>query len=248
MTSPATDEGTSPQTMDADTDGDLERSPLADGDTGHDPDADTDTDTDTDQDPAAGTGRRGDRTTRQAALLATLVALPVTVAVAVFAIAQLTPDAPETPVAGPSPTATAARPQSTTPVELAAPALADRPATVCRALLSQLPPTIRDLKQRPVTAGAEQNAAYGDPALTLTCGVPAVAVGHTDDIWLVNGVCWYATERPESTVLTTVDREVPVRVDVPRAYEQPLQWLAPISETTLTSVPSAKNAPAGCRG
>jgi GNAT superfamily N-acetyltransferase len=36
--------------------------------------------------------------------------------------------------------------------------------------VSQLPATVRDLTQRPVTAGAEQNAAYGDPALTVACG------------------------------------------------------------------------------
>ncbi|MBO4208746.1 DUF3515 family protein [Micromonospora echinofusca] len=197
-----------------------------------------------------GGGRSGDRAARQAALWATLVAVPVTVAVALFAFARLSPDAPETPdapVAGPS--ATAARPQSTTPVELAAPQLGERQATVCRALLSQLPPTVRDLAQRPVTAGAEQNAAYGDPALTLACGVAPVEVPPTDDVWVINGVCWHAAQRPEATVLTTVDREVPVQVTVPRAYEQPLQWVAPISETTVASVPSAKTAtPRGCRG
>ncbi|WP_442933594.1 DUF3515 family protein [Micromonospora sp. CPCC 206060] len=195
---------------------------------------------------AGGGGRTGDRTTRQASLWATLVAVPVTVAVALFAFAQLSPDAPDTPAAGPSPTA--ARPQSTAPVELAAPRLGERQATVCRALLSQLPPTVRDLAQRPVTAGAEQNAAYGDPALTLACGVAPAEVLPTDEFWVINGVCWHAAQRPEAVVLTTVDREVPVQVTVPRIYEQPLQWVAPISETTVASVPSAKTAPAGCRG
>ena len=34
------------------------------------------------------------------------------------------------------------------------------------------PATLRDLAARPVTAGPEQNAAYGDPPLTVACGVP----------------------------------------------------------------------------
>ncbi|MCM0677320.1 DUF3515 domain-containing protein [Micromonospora phytophila] len=186
-----------------------------------------------------------DRTTRRAALIATLVALPVTVLVAGLAFAGLSPDEP---AATPSPTATTARAQSTAPVEMAAPALPERPAVLCRALLSQLPPTVKDLQQRPVTAGPEQNAAYGDPALTLTCGGAEPTVGATDDVWLVNKVCWYAKEETDATVLTTVDRETAVAVRVPRSYGQALQWVSPISDTIVASVPSAAPVPTGCQG
>ncbi|WP_089015688.1 DUF3515 family protein [Micromonospora inositola] len=186
---------------------------------------------------------RPDRTTRRAALVAALVALPVTVAVAGFTFAKL---APEEPAAAPAPSATAARPQSTAPVELPAPTLAERPATVCRALVSQLPDQVRDLAQRPVTAGPEQNAAYGDPALTVACGGTPPIVAPTDEVWSVNKVCWHAVQEADATVLTTVDREAPVRVRVPRQYEQPLQWVSPISDAIVSAVPSAKSAPAGC--
>lgn len=197
--------------------------------------------------PAAPTaaGKPGwDRSTRRAALLATLVALPVTVAVAGFTFAKLAPDTAAAPA--PSPTATAVRGQSTTPVEMAAPALDARPAIVCRALMSQLPASVRDLPQRPVTAGAEQNAAYGDPALTVACGGPAPSFAPTDEVWTVNKVCWHAAQEKDATVLTTVDRETPVRVTVPRAYEQPLQWAAPIADTIVASVPSGGRPPTGC--
>ncbi|WP_207783720.1 DUF3515 family protein [Micromonospora globispora] len=186
---------------------------------------------------------RRDRVTRRAALLATLVALPVTVAVAGFTFAKLSPD---TPAAAPSPSPSAARPQSTAPVEMPAPTLAERPAIVCRALMSQLPASVRELNQRPVTAGPEQNAAYGDPALTVACGGSAPIVAPTDDVWTINKVCWHAAEEADATVLTTVDRETPVRVRVPKAYEQPLQWVTPISDAVVAAVPSAKSAPAGC--
>lgn len=189
-------------------------------------------------------GGRHDRTTRQAALLATVVALPITVAVAGLTFAKLIPDEP---AAAPQPSSSAARPQATAPVELAAPVLTERPATVCRALTSQLPPKVRDLAQRPVTAGAEQNAAYGDPALTVACGVAEPAVPPTDDVWMVDKVCWYAVEQSGATVLTTVDREAAVRVTVPGAYEQPLQWVGAISDTIVASIPSAGDVPAGCR-
>lgn len=192
--------------------------------------------------PESATPRR-DRATRRAALLATLVALPVTVAVAGFTFAQLSPDTPD---AAPSPSPSAARPQSTTPVEMPAPTLAERPAIVCRALVSQLPASVRELNQRPVAAGPEQNAAYGDPALTVACSGSAPIVAPTDDVWTINKVCWHAAEEADATVLTTVDREIPVRVRVPKAYEQPLQWVAPISDAIVAAVPSAKSAPAGC--
>ncbi|MER7332543.1 MULTISPECIES: DUF3515 family protein [unclassified Micromonospora] len=189
-----------------------------------------------------------DRTTRSAALIATLVALPVTALVGALAFVQLSPDDSAEPAAAPSATASAPRAQSTAPVEMAAPALAERPATVCRALLSQLPPTVNDLAQRPVTAGSEQNAAYGDPALTLACGGAEPTVGETDDVWTVNQVCWYAQEETDATVLTTLDRETAVTVRVPRSYGQALQWVSPISETIVASVPSGGDAPRGCQG
>ncbi|MEV6813314.1 DUF3515 family protein [Micromonospora sp. NPDC051296] len=184
-----------------------------------------------------------DRTNRSAALIATAVALPVALLVGALALANLAPDAP---AATPEPSPTTSRPQSTAPVEMAAPALAERPATVCRALLSQLPTSIRDLSQRPVTAGPEQNAAYGDPALTVACGGDEPEVAPTDHITLVNSVCWHAVERADVTELTTLDRETAVTVRVPHFYGEALQWVSPISATIVASVPSAGPAPSGC--
>ncbi len=186
---------------------------------------------------------RRDRSSRGAALWATLIAVPVTVAVAGFTLAKLAPDEP---AAAPSASASAARPQSTAPVEMPAPSLAERPAVVCLALVSRLPASVRDLPQRPVTAGAEQNAAYGDPALTVACGGSPPVVPPTDEVWSVNKVCWHAVREADATVLTTVDRETPVRVRVPKEYAQPLQWVSPISDAIVSAVPSSKTAPSGC--
>lgn len=191
--------------------------------------------------PAPGPGDRG--TTRQAALWATVVALPLTLIVGVLVFGQLRPGpAATTPTATP----TAARPQSTAPVQMAAPALAERPATVCRALLSQLPATLRGLDQRPVTAGAEQNAAYGDPAVTLACGTQTPNVPPDVELFVVNGVCWLPEQATGTLALTTVDREVPVRLTVPTGQTQTVEWAAPVSESIVASVPSLPKAPGGC--
>jgi hypothetical protein len=62
----------------------------------------------------------------------------------------------------------------------------------------------------------------------------------------VNKVCWHAVQEADATVLTAVDRETPVRVRIPKQYEQPLQWVTPISDAVVASVPAAKTAPSGC--
>ncbi|MDG4808304.1 DUF3515 family protein [Micromonospora sp. WMMD1120] len=195
-------------------------------------------------DPAADAPAGRDRTMRGAALLATLVALPITLLVAVLAFNKISP---ETSTATPTPSATTVGAQATTPVEMAAPALAARPATVCRALLSQLPDRIRDRAQRPVTAGPEQNAAYGDPALTVACGGTEPTFPSTDEVWTVNRVCWHLAEQEDAAVLTTVDRETPITVRVPRSYEQPLQWVPTISSAIVETVPSGGAIPSGCQ-
>ncbi|NLU79567.1 DUF3515 family protein [Micromonospora sp. HNM0581] len=188
-------------------------------------------------------GKAPDRTNRSAALIATAVAVPVALLVGALALSNLSP--PE-PAAAPQPSATTPGPAATAPVPMAAPDLDGRPAVVCRALLSQLPVSIRELPQRPVSAGPEQNAAYGDPALTVACGGDAPQVRPDDHLYLVNSVCWYAVEGPDATELTTVDRETAVTMRVPHLYGEALQWAAPVSATIVESIRSSGTAPSGC--
>lgn len=193
-----------------------------------------------------------DEVSRSAAKLAALVAVPVALLAGAGVFALLngafrgdSPDAlPAPPASSP---ATPTGPAPTTPVELAAPPLTPREQVVCRALLSQLPDTIRDLAPRPVTAGPEQNAAFGDPPITVECGVPPAEYPPTDQLYPTDGlVCWHATQRPDQTEWVTVDREVPVRVTVPAAYEGPGQWAAEFSPTIVETIRSLDTIPSGC--
>ncbi len=183
-----------------------------------------------------------DQVTRGAARLAAAVALPVALVaglVAFWALGGLG-GGPGHPAASPGPQATSA-------VPMAAPSLAVRPATVCRALLSQLPSALRDRPRRPVTAGFEQNAAYGDPAITLACGAgPAPSVDPTADVYPLSGVCWYAVPGPSSTTWSTLDREVTVSVTVPNGYSGQGQWVIEFSGPIVASVPSVTKVPSGC--
>lgn len=185
------------------------------------------------------------RTTRQAAVWATAVALPIALLSGLVAFFQLRPTNPATTT---RPSASPPAPQSTTPVALPAPALSARQAVACRALINALPATIRDLRRRPITAGAKQNAAYGDPAITVRCGVPTPDWKPPADPYVINGVCWLPVESKTKVTLTTVDRETPVMVTVPKAYPEAFQWIVPIADATMATIRSASGGvPPTCR-
>jgi Protein of unknown function (DUF3515) len=182
-----------------------------------------------------------DRSTRQATIWATVVSLPIAVLVLLFLFSKLAPPADDPPASSAAPSA-----QSTAPVEMAAPALSDRSATVCRALLSMLPDRLGDRAQRPVTAGPEQNAAYGDPPVTVACGVTPASYPLTDEVWSTKGVCWHLSKEAASgaAVWETVDREVAVKVTTPSVYDPQVAvaFAAPIA----SSVKRLADPPSGC--
>jgi hypothetical protein len=185
-----------------------------------------------------------DQVTRGAARLAAGIALPIALAAGLVAFWGLGGFG-----SGPAKPSASARPQATSAVAMAAPSLADRPATVCRALLAGLPGALRDRPRRPVTAGPEQNAAYGDPAITLACGAGAPpSIEPTADVYPLSGVCWYAAPGPDATTWSTLDREVSITVTVPNSYSGQGQWVIEFSGPIVASVPSIKTAPTGCAG
>jgi hypothetical protein len=185
-----------------------------------------------------------DEITRSAARLATIITVPVVLlaGVLVFVLLAGANGGTGEPDRSPSP-----RPQATRPVAMPARELGTRQAALCRGLLGQVPGTLRDRVRRPVTAGDRQNAAYGDPAITLACGTAVASFAPTDQVILLDGVCWHPAEGPGGSVWTTVAREVPVTVTVPASYDQPGQWVIEFSSPVAAAVPSAGTLPYGCR-
>src|SRR5687768_9844212 len=163
------------------------------------------------------------------ARIATLVAVPVAAIVGVLVFRSL----------GGLPGAEKPEPPATGPVTVAAPTLDEGTATVCRALMARLPETAGGLGRRPVT-GPEQNTAYGDPPITLSCGVPRPAVPQDAQLLDIGGVCWWYEERSTEVRWTTVDRRVPVRATVPRPVAG--SWLVHLSPDMLATVPVDQSA------
>lgn len=195
-----------------------------------------------------------DRTTRVAALWATAVAVPVALIVGVLAFMTIQPEKTEKADKYQQP---AVMPSE--PVTLDAPRLDARASQACLAVTSQLPLKVRDLPARKVSAGPEQNAAYGEPPLTVQCGVPQPvmcrSLGDTTpgcvpmdtELLIMNRVCWYAKPGSGAATFTTMDREVPVRVTVPGTYENPAQWANEFSDTVVKTVKSTTGpVPSGC--
>jgi hypothetical protein len=178
---------------------------------------------------------------RNAARIATLVAVPV--ALAVIGVSLWTYGDSGAPDASSSPST-----QATSAVSMAAQPLTEETATVCRAVVAKVPDTVRELRRRPVTGGAEQNAAYGDPALTLSCGVPAPSLPPTTQVYPLSGVCWSATAGASGTVWTTVDRTVPIAITVPGKSDGSGQSVVPLAKVIAATDPRLPTPPAGCAG
>ncbi|GAA0538937.1 hypothetical protein GCM10010172_20160 [Paractinoplanes ferrugineus] len=199
-----------------------------------------------------------DRTTRSAALWATAIAVPVALLAGVLAFGKIAPH--DDTGAQPSPSATVPASVPSTPVRMAAPKLDARTTQVCLAVTSQLPATLRGMPARKVSAGPEQNAAYGEPPITVACGITQPTMcervdgGHPGCVPLdatmfaMNGMCWWGADGPAADVFTTMDREVAVQVTVPGSYQQTAQWANEFSDAVVKTVKSTTTGvPSGCR-
>ncbi|MGW1060613.1 DUF3515 family protein [Micromonospora rubida] len=216
--------------------------------------------------------RSMEKISRQAAWVATVISLPITALV--IGSALINAKASD-PVTKPSARADVVGPYPTGPTSIAMPRLVGQAPRICPAFVSKLPPTIHGIPQRPVAAGPERAAAYGEPAITVVCGASMPTIGRTDLVFRLGDVCWHSVDRSDVTVFTTADRAVVVQLTVPRRYQQPMvhtshqpdtshqpnigelteavdalteygKWAILFSDPVITAVPSVPQRPTGC--
>jgi hypothetical protein len=186
-----------------------------------------------------------DAVSRSAARTATMVAVPIALLVGLLVfwlMGGFGGGGTRTASASSAPS-----PSATGTVPVSAPPLTGPAILTCRAFVAALPNSIRKLPRRPVSDGVEQNAAYGDPPIVVSCGVPAASVPPTGTVYTLSQVCWYAAKAAGATVWTTVDRQVPVSVTVPQRYDSPGQWVAEFGDSVTGVVPSSATEPTGCK-
>lgn len=186
-----------------------------------------------------------DPVTRGAARMALLIALPLALVAGLLAFWQLGgfsggSGGSARPGASPTPGATGT-------VDLPIPSLDSADATMCLAFIAQLPDKLRDRPQRPVSAGGnQQNAAYGDPPITVECGGGPTTSYPPDGAILLTGVCWWYDEQPTGTAWSTLDRQVRIRVTFPAGFTGQADWIQEFTNPIVASVPSLPQLPSVC--
>ena len=104
----------------------------------------------------------------------------------------------------------------------------------CQELVAALPDRVADQKSRP-TEGSALGAAWGDPAIVLTCGVGRPAdYDPLAGCQTVDGVDWYVpldqvSDQSQDVVLTTIGRTPGVQLRVPASRRPPAAALVDLA-------------------
>jgi hypothetical protein len=99
----------------------------------------------------------------------------------------------------------------------------------CRGLKSALPDEIAPGSALRATRPlSDSTAAWGTPAITLRCGVPAGS--PRDDPDTFNGVAWAQHDNGASRLWTTTGRPVNVVVEVPDAYSNQAELIGGLAK------------------
>ena len=135
-------------------------------------------------------------------------------------------------------------------VHVAAPTPSGSAAAQCGALVKALPGTLLGQRSRAVSPASTTTAAWGDPAITLRCGVgtpgaldpasseydPNLAHHDAQD---VNGVCWLIGQTQGGGYrFTTIVQRTYVEVNVPASYSGQQSPLGGLASAVLANDPS----------
>ena len=93
--------------------------------------------------------------------------------------------------------------------------------SACTSLLASVPDELdTGVRRRPVTGDAHRTAAWGDPAITLRCGV--APPDQTLEPIVIDGFKLVTATSGGVVTWTTFDRAVNVAIDVPTSYQDQL--------------------------
>ena len=110
------------------------------------------------------------------------------------------------------------------PVDVGTPTVSGADRRACEGLVGDLPDTLAEESAREVSPADALGAAWGDPAITLTCGVGRPAgFDRFSTCMQADGVGWFVPDDQlldESTdvTMTAVGYRPRVQVDVPASY------------------------------
>jgi hypothetical protein len=142
------------------------------------------------------------------------------------------------------------------PVTIDAPDLSAADAAACRDFVAQLPDEMAGQDRREVTGDTEYGAAWGDPAIVVTCGV-GVPAGFADDSTCVsvNKTGWFVPDEvfddmfsgDETTDVRSTELNYRPRIEMflpgryrPDGFPNTTATLAPLIEKDLRKVGSCQ--------
>ena len=108
------------------------------------------------------------------------------------------------------------------PPEIDAPKLSAATAKACRELVADLPETLAGQKRVRATGDTAYGAAWGDPAIVLTCGVGPVDLDDVPGCTEADGIGWLVppdeTDGTHDATFTADGYRPRVRLRVPKHY------------------------------
>lgn len=110
----------------------------------------------------------------------------------------------------------------------------------CAELSERLPTRVAGQDPRPTTPESVATAAWGDPPISLRCGVPTpAALQPTSALITINGIDWFTQDLEAGTRFTTVGRVANVELTVPAAYEPEADVLVELALPISRAIPPA---------
>ncbi|MGJ3509491.1 DUF3515 domain-containing protein [Enemella sp. A6] len=115
------------------------------------------------------------------------------------------------------------------PVSIDDPAPTGEVAEICTAVVAEMPDELLGAVSRETSS--QWGRAWGDPPITLVCGVAKPPeLTPTSPCLEINGVGWFEQQGSGGgTVWTTIGRPAVIRVGVPAEYGDPISPLADLS-------------------
>ena len=112
-------------------------------------------------------------------------------------------------------------------------------AAACGDLMAGLPSTLLGEPSRTTEPDSPLTAAWGDPAITVRCGVPdPAALTPTSQLISIDGVDWLPEPLDDGYRFTSQGRITNVEVTVPDAYSPEADPVTVLSPLVKDSVPA----------
>ena len=119
-------------------------------------------------------------------------------------------------------------------------------AAACADFMAALPDELVDQSPRDTDPASDLTAAWGQPAITVRCGVPdPAALNPASELTVVGDVEWFAEELTEGYAFTTYERVANVEVTVPDDYAPEIGPVSELSPLVAESVPARSSAGGG---